>query len=235
MKFLAFALTILITSATWAAPQTIHFGCMAKLGSPLFLSVERIYKQAFEALGYHFHMSHAPSLRDAANAKSGRTDGSCARSLSFMKNRGENLVVVDVPLTKARFWAWSRSPDIKIFSFNDIVLHNYKIALRNGMVPIEVPLSKYPEIDPIRVTSSSQGLKLLAAGRIDLYIDERELILRPLNNMDIAAPIYHAGLLYEETVFPVLHQKHAGLADLLAQELRKQLSHDKAYLLPLTR
>lgn len=96
------------------------------------------------------------------------------------------------------------------------------------------PPSKYPEIDPTRVSSSSQGLELLAAGRIDLSVDERELILRPSNNMDIGAPIYHAGLLYEETVFPALHQKHATLADLLAQELRKQLNHDKAYLLPFT-
>jgi len=208
---------------------------MAKLDSPLFLSIQRIYKRAFEALDYDFLMSHAPSLRGAANANSGRTDGSCARSLTFMKNQGKNLIVIDVPLTKARYWAWSHSPEIKVASFDDIARHNYKIALRNGMAPIEIPLRQHPEINSIRVINSSQGLKLLAAGRVDLYIDERELILQPMQKTNISAPLYHAGLLHEETVFPVLHRKHAAIADAFTQQLRKQLNHDEAYLLPLSK
>jgi len=234
MKVLAVALTIFLTSASWAAPQTIHFSCMAKFDSPLFLSIQRIYKQAFEALDYDFLMSHAPSLRSAANSKSGRTDGNCARTLTFMKNGGTNLIVIDVPLTKARYWAWSLSPEVKVASFEDIARHHYKIALRHGMVPIEIPLSQYPEINSIRVINSSQGLKLLAAGRVDLYIDERELISHPMQKTKISVPLYHAGLLHEENVFPVLHRKHAAIADAFTQELRKQLNHNEAYLLPLS-
>ena len=203
--------------------NVMHFGCSAKPNSPPFQASFNVYKTAFKALGYDFIMSYVPTARGASNLKSGYFDGSCARSSTFIQVQAENIIVIEVPIAFTQMKVWSLSDSSKITSLDDIDKTNASVAIITGLVNLEERLKKHPNININRVTYPEQGLKLLASGRVDLYIGVQELAVHTLKNTLIDRPLYDAGLLFEETMYPVLHKKHSAIADAFTQELYKQL------------
>lgn len=211
--------------------NAIHFNCPVRRGSSVFQTVNKLYETAFSALGREFYMSYAPSARSIVNIKSGLVDGDCGRGDNFLKSEGgRDFVRVDAPVARVKYRVWSYSPDHLISNINDILKGHYSVAYRNG-VRIDELFKLYPSIKVYKTTSAEQALKMMAARRVDVFIDIDEVVVDLLQGTQLLEPIYNVGTLLEVDLYPVMHKKHSALAKQLSDKLKSQSSKENTYLL----
>lgn len=82
-------------------------------------------------------------------------------------------------------------------------------------------LDRQQGFQKIAVSTDSLGLKMLAAGRLDLYIGSGMQVATSLNRLALRRPIYLAGTLTTVEFYPHLHRRHQHLAAPLAAELKR--------------
>jgi ABC-type amino acid transport substrate-binding protein len=219
-------------SNTEKASDTIHFNCLLKPDSPLFQKAVSTYREAFSALGKSFFMTTALPGREIANIKSGLVDGSCGRSQNLVNAIGrKDIIIIDVPLANMEYRIWSLNKHLKILSAEDIISQKLSVGYRYGIIDLDDVFKKYPSIEKHRVIHVEQGLKMLAARRVDLFIDGKEPLITASHRITFNQSMYDLGVFLGNISYPILHSKHQDLAIPLTRELNKQKKENAKYLL----
>lgn len=217
------ALWLLMSSTLHAAP-TITFSCWIPPDVPLYSRVESLFRQAFEELGYEFEMHHRPNQRSLMEARTGTTDGECARTYRYAEQEPDSgLVRVDTMITRTSLEAWSHRTDLELSSVQDLHREPMRIGYVRGHVAVKniVEQQALPYLIP--VANSDNGFKMLSAQRLDLFIGTSVSTRQELEQLDLPNPIYSAGHLMDLRGHAYLHEKHRALAPKLARELSRLL------------
>jgi ABC-type amino acid transport substrate-binding protein len=189
-------------------------------GAGLLLSM--IYTEAFHQMGVELEIRSFPPARARAEAVAGNVDGELARAYAYEALQ-RTMMRVPEPGLIATTAAYVRDPHIRLDGWESLRGTTLRVEFRAGYAVIEQRLAALVPADHLSsVTNGEQGLKKLALGRTDVYVDNEEFVEPVLaGGMPEAASIYKAGVLDSEPVYAYLNKRHAGLARRLAEVLRK--------------
>lgn len=215
---------LLAFSSAAAAQPTITFSCWVHPDVPAYSRLEQLYRESFAALGYAFVMHHRPNQRSLMEAESGQTDGDCVRTHDYTEqNPDSRLIVVDTLLAQATLEAWSHHDGLTLSSTEDLYREEWRIGYERGHVAVQALINRHALPAVIPVVNSRSGLKMLAAGRIDLFIGTSVSIRQTIEQLDLPGPIYPAGDLMVLRGHVVMNERHQALAPRFAHELSKRL------------
>lgn len=190
---------------------------------PLGKLVDRIYRDAFGRLGLVFVYRYRPPLRGTLEAENGRVDGEMGRGADYGAAH-PNLVRVREPVLHLTLAAYTANPNITLGKWDDFRLKKYRTEYRMGMLMPKSRLTPRVQSDLLSsVPATLHGLKKLAAGRTDVYVDFEEYVeplLRAEQFMNIER-IVKAGTMERVAIHAYLANKHAKLEPRLSEVLRK--------------
>lgn len=216
---------LLLSAISLAEPRPhIVFSCWVPPSVPLHQGLNRLFTDAFDALGYDFTMHYRPNQRSLMEANAGISDGECARTLEYGQNNPEaNLVRVDALLARTSMEAWSHSTERTFESEQDLIREPLSIGYVRGHVVVKELIERLdlPRLTP--VTSTEHGLKMVSARRLDLFIGTSVSTRQELKNIDLTNPIYSVGHVLDIEGYAYLNEKHKLLLPALVRELSKRL------------
>lgn len=215
------------SSGAGAGRAGITLSCWLPPTAPTTGVLEEIYEQAFAELGYDLVMHYRPGQRALIEAESGVTDGECVRVHDYLERHPDsNLTKVDVLLSSSTLEFWSRDPDRKVTDLSELQGSDQRIGYTEGMVAIEA-LAEHPQLGSAQpVPSTRHALKMLSAGRLDLYLGVSREVHEEYHQLDVPAPLYPSGELFTLKGYLYLHKRHHDLVDELADALRARLPAD---------
>ena len=124
------------------------------------------------------------------------------------------LVRVEEPHFSARFAAYASRPLVVPNGWGSLAKVPYRIEYRMGNLKCETELP--PRVDPARLSmapNATLGLRKLAAGRTDLYIDGELLVEGLLRSAEFRGTSIHRVAVMEQlNGHAFLQPKHKALA-----------------------
>lgn len=180
-----------------------------------------IYAEAFRRLGYRLVVVPLPPLRATRMAEAGLIDGELERSTAYGATH-PGLVRIDQVSQILTLGAYVVDPGIRIERTDAFVKSPYRFEYRMGIRAAQAGVpGGIPESQISVIGSTEQGLRKLAAGRTDVYIDfdERVNLTMRLQPALQGGHIFRAGTLQEVRINAYLSRKRAALAPVLAAEL----------------
>lgn len=223
---LALALfAVFFVAAPAAEPRsTIVFSCWIPPSVPLHQRLSTLYTKAFDALGYDFEMYYRPNQRSLMEARAGVTDGDCARTDTYaQENPDMPLVRVEAQIASTSLEVWSSVPGLEINSLDGLAARDYRIGYVRGHVAVSSLMEHYPGLRLTSVTGTEHGLKMLNAGRLDLFLGTSVSTRQEIEALQLPATLYSAGHLMVLRGHPYLSREREALATRLAEELKKRL------------
>jgi hypothetical protein len=191
---------------------------------PLHQRLARLFTESFDALGYDFSMHYRPNQRSLMEANAGISDGDCARTLDYRDNNPEStLVRIDVLLARTSMEAWSRDPERTLSTEQDLTRESLRIGYVRGHVVVKEWIERHELPNLVSVTSTEHGLKMVSAGRLDLFIGTSVSTRQEMQDIDLSHPIYSAGHVLAIEGYAYLNEAHQALLPSLERELRKRL------------
>jgi len=184
-----------------------------------------LYTEAFRRLGKDFHYLELPLRRATLMARHSTIDGEAGRVGSYVF-AATDIERVPVRLWTARFVAISHDPAIKVTDWKDLKSMTGMVDYRRGVWITEHRLKRIRSGETINaVTSPTQGLKRLLAGRSRLYVDVEQQVNRTLAQPRFRnTPLYKAGVLASMPIYPYLVSRKRALVAPLTRVLRKMRS-----------
>jgi hypothetical protein len=184
--------------------------------------LDLIYREAFRRLGYNFKYLAYPARRATVLSDHGDVDGEIHRVADYGKVH-PNLVRVDEPHFSARFAAYASRPLAVSDGWDSLAQTRYRIEYRMGNLKCETELP--PRVDAARlstVASAALGLRKLAAGRTDLYIDGELMVEGLLRSPEFrSTSIHQVALMDQINGYAFLQLKHKALAGRLSATLAR--------------
>jgi polar amino acid transport system substrate-binding protein len=204
--------TIKIDSTT---NKLIVFSTGADENSLIFHQGYCLYSEIFKKLGYTFEGRSNPTERSLILANNGQVDGEGGRIVLIDTLKYPNLVKINEPVFTVKLAAYSTNNKIKINSWQSFSkINNLSIGYIFGSIETSNEIETFvPKPNLINITDTKQGCAMLAAGRIDIFIDVYEYMeyyLKADTNLkhsDIAC----VGEIKQYKVYPCLNKKHAKL------------------------
>lgn len=182
--------------------------------------LELIYAEAFRRLGYQLDYQAYPARRASALASAGDVDGEIHRFASYGK-ANPRLVRVDEPHFSGVFAAYAIRPLPLAAGWDALKDSGYLVEYRFGCEKCAAELA--PRVAPARlstVSSTVLGLRKLANGRTDIYIDGDFIVDANLHDSQLkGAAIRKLADMEEVGGYAFLHVKHRALAAQLAGTL----------------
>jgi len=181
-----------------------------------------VYSEMFRRLGIPVEFRDYPGKRASTEIDEGRVDGEPGRIKEYFEMHPQ-LIRIDEALFPLNFTAFAISPSIpKLNAWADLKGTSYHVAFNRGIRICEINLPKVVAPDKLTsVTDPVQGIKQLAAGHIDLYIDQESGILTLLRDPEFQGKsIRRVGVMERAFVYPYVHKKHADLVPKMRTVLR---------------
>ncbi len=143
----------------------------------------------------------------------GRVDGDAARVYSFGEHY-PNVIRVEEPVGWASFVAYANDPTIRLDGWKSLKGTAYRVAYARGAHICEVRLPEVVNPENLfTVTRWLQGLKMLQAGRIDIFIAAENDILLMLESDEYKDfDIRKVGVMEQVFAHPYFLKKHRNLA-----------------------
>lgn len=185
--------------------------------------LELVYLDAFQQLGVALEIRFFPAARAGAEALAGNVDGELARSLEYEATQN-TMVRVPEPTLYVATAAYAKRSDIQLPSgWEGLRGTSYRTEYRFGFSVTERKLmAVLPPARLSAVQNSETGLRKLALGRTDLYVDAAESIEPLLASPEfVNSGIHLAAVLQRGPLYAYLNKKHAHLAPRLAVILKK--------------
>lgn len=186
------------------------------------LLLNMIYTEAFRRMGVGLEIRSFPATRARVEALAGNVDGEVARAYEYGALQRSLVRVPEATLT-ATTSAYARDPAIHLDGWESLRGTLLRVEFRAGYAITEQHLEAVVPVDRLsRVATGEQGLKKLALGRSDIYVDNDEFVESVLAS-GLLGPvtIYKAGVLDHSPIYAYLNKRHAHLAERLADVLRK--------------
>lgn len=184
-------------------------------------------------------MSHAPSLRGISELNRGKADGDCGRSAQPIKTpHYENLIRVKTAIARSELSLWSRKPQSVPLTPDALLTTDYKIGVVRGSAAAK-RFIHLQQLKVIELTSATIGLKMLHAGRLDLFIADT-VVIPTILKQEPSLPTPHKALILEQGyMYPYLFETHDKITADLARVLKLTLAdpshpiHQYSNLAPL--
>gem|GEM_PF-1319994 len=206
------------------AQPSITFSCWVHPDVPAYSRLEALYREAFANLGYDFVMHHRPNQRSLMEAESGHTDGDCIRTHDYTEqNPDSRLIVVDTLVAQSTLQVWSHREGLTLTSTEDLHQEEWRIGYERGNVAVQALINQHSLPAVIPVVNSRSGLKMLSAGRIDLFVGTAVQIRQTHERITLPRPIYPAGDLMVLRGHAVMNERHQDLAPKFAEQLSRRL------------
>ena len=184
--------------------------------------IDLIFTEAFKRIGLELVFESYPAKRCSYLADEGMVDGELGRIYSY--NEGHpNLVRVEESITSIRWAAYSVDHEIRVDSWDSFKGTDYKVDYRRGLAKAELRLSEFVKKENLTALDMvTQGLKKLATGRTDIYVDVEETTTQYLVSEEFDhTEIRKIGLIEEETLHAFLHKKNKSYAPKLSGALKE--------------
>ncbi|SHM71310.1 hypothetical protein SAMN05192549_102294 [Duganella sacchari] len=182
-----------------------------------------IYTEAFRQLGVALEIRNYPASRASAEALAGNVDGEMVRNLEYQEMQ-QVLVRVPEPTMFVTTASYVHRPDVTpAAGWEGLRDTRYHVEYRAGYMVMGKKLAAVvPAANLTSVRSAQLGLRKLALGRIDLYVDNIEVV-EPLLSSDEfrTLGIRQASVIERSAVYCYLNRKHADLAGRLGVVLKK--------------
>jgi len=179
-----------------------------------------VLTEAFKRNGIEFKALHLPSLRSLESTNSGILDGELHRVSNFHEvSRGKypNLIKIDSDLVHVWVVAFS-TKNIKINSWKD--LKDYYVSYYRGRKNITAALQNVvPQKQIFRVNNDKKAFELLAAGRIDIVVTERNQGNKILSGYPEFSSISEVGQLQQSIIYSYINKKYKDLARKIATSI----------------
>ena len=185
----------------------------------------RLITEAFDRLGITLEYAVYPPLRASTLLHTGKIDVEGLRAAGY-EDDNPNAVIVRESILTTKYGMATVDPDIQLDRLADLENTNYRVEYLRGIEPLGDMLTDIvPEGYLFAITSPEQGLNKLLAGRSDVFIDFPGRISALKESLGLTlAGIRVAEFEDDIVVYPVLHRRHADLA----QPLQQVLSEMKA-------
>lgn len=182
-----------------------------------------IYRDAFGRLGREVVFTDYPAARASLELANGAVDGEGGRPLSYEAS-SPDIVRVRVPLFQVNYVAIARrNAHVTLAGWDSLADFKGIVAYKAGVYTTSTQLARVLKpAQLLALPDTERGLKMVAMGRCDLYVDEELSILSTLAQPELSQlPLAEAGVLGTPDVFCYLHRRHADLAlrlgDVIAQ------------------
>lgn len=218
-----FLLAALAWLPAWAQPaqHIVLTSAIEQVSAPKYRLLLLIYTEAFRQLGIGVQFRTVPAARAMAEAQAGNLDGELARGLEY-ESMQSSLVRVPEPAIIAALGAYARDPAIHLSSIEELRGASYRVECHSGYPVIEKMLTAViPSSQLSRISHTELGLRKVALGRTDIYIDAEDLVdpilaARPPELQEV----YKVGVMERKAIYAYLHRRHARLAERLGEVLR---------------
>lgn len=198
--------------ATTADPQKTY----------IFNWFRLIYTEAFRRLGLQLELTTYPTQRIGVLLEQGGIDGEVGRARVYGEAYPQ-LIRVDESVLDVDFALFAANPELKVAQLADLRGSSLVVGYRRGVVYCEQELgSVLPAAQIADVTQEEQGLRMLVAGRIDLFcgMDTAVWSAMELPTLRNNGPVRKAVSLQLSALYPYLHPKQAARAAPLAAALK---------------
>ncbi len=181
-----------------------------------------VFAEAFKRIDMELVFEHYPAKRCSYLAKEGLVDGDLCRIYSYNETY-TNLLRVDESIATVRWVAFSKDTRLHMDKWEDFKGTDFKVDYRHGLLKVENKLSRFVRKENLStVNEVNQGLKKLASGRSDIYVDVEETVKQYLVTDDFRnSKIRNIGVLEEETLHAFLHEKNASFVPKLSSSLKE--------------
>jgi hypothetical protein len=177
-----------------------------------------IYGDAFNQLGLPLEIRSYPAARAAVEAAAGNVDGELVRGPGY-----ETILLrVPEPTIFAKVTAYAARDIVLSPGWDSLRNTPYRVEYRLGYTVMGKKLAAV--VTPERlgtVRNAETGLRKLALGRIDLFVDNSETVDSILRRAEFDGSSIHAvSELERMPVYAYLHPRHANLLEPLAAILK---------------
>jgi len=208
--------------------QTVVFTTIFPPSMPFFSKMSSIYTEAFRRMGYGFKLISQPGERAMVDANQGIVDGEAGRISKIDKEKYANLIMVPFPITTMQDGAYSTDHSIKINGWESLAGKPYKVGLLKGIKSVEQKLSLYVDkSNIITLSDTEQCVKMLQAGRIDLFIVGTQIEDSTFMHNDAYKEVKRVGIVETKVLYPWFHKRHKNLIRPLADTLKTMKSEGR--------
>lgn len=220
MKLLLVSLLFTLSVSLFA--DNFKLSTSVEKDTSTFNALLSVYKEIFKRLGNHtVTLETLPAERALLSANSGDYDGDSSRIKGMVKSY-PNLIEVPTPITKIDVSVYTVNP--KITSITPKNAKNYSMVYVRGTKAAEALLKMFNP-DTISVTYTNESaLKMLIAGRSDIYIQTGRLADDQIKKDGLKEIIKLPIPIYESSAHLILNKKHAMLIpaiDKVIQDMEK--------------
>jgi hypothetical protein len=185
----------------------------------------KLISEAFGRLGITLEYAVYPPLRATTLLKTGNIDVEGLRAANYEDDNPDAVIVRESILT-TKYGMATINPEIQLDRLSDLEGKSYRVEYLRGVEPLGDKLNDVvSEGYLFAITSPGQGLHKLLAGRSDVFIDFPGRLSALIESLDLSLAGIHVNEFEDDIiVYPVLHRRHANLA----QPLQEVLSEMKA-------
>lgn len=215
---------IILCGASLAAGRAVIFAYSEEdRDTPMIQFYTAKYTEAFKRLGMTYAMAYYPKVRCSYVANAGvEVDGEPGRVHDYSA-KYPNMIRIDEPSNYLQFTAYAVDPSVRLETWDDFRGDKYRVLYVSGVVFIASNLTSRVSHDHLSdVTTIEQGLRMLAAGRADVFVAPKQTasLLIKAGGADFAN-IREVKILDERPVYAYLHTKNADLVQPLEEVLRQ--------------
>jgi hypothetical protein len=206
-----------LVSSDTGFTKTITFACSLKENGAGFHVLDKLYRGAFNALGFNFAMKYIPAARIDYELISGSIDGVCLRMTSKTVKPDYNLVAVNHIITSAPLQLWSHN--IQEIMDEYVPIDQSVLAYVRGVKAAESFVEKHPNLKTLKANDADQLLKYIAGRRADYALDFDLSLMSSMNNIKLFDRLYYVGQIDEYKMRPYLAPEFAHLSQPMAEYL----------------
>ncbi|BFM15336.1 hypothetical protein R50073_15190 [Maricurvus nonylphenolicus] len=202
--------------------ESIVIACPVGKSDKLYQVVETLYQPVFEKLALQLELLEAPTSRAVSLLVNGSIDGMCGiNPLLLTGEQLEHLIRIDVPVAISRLEVWSHTPADVEHIDSLLGRKDVRVGHMRSQTTVENYLKALGVKSAVALNNARQGLKMLAANRLD-YVIIPHLYHRQ-EQSSLVDRFHRVGIIGETTIYPYLHKSHTDLAADLNRELELHL------------
>lgn len=180
-----------------------------------------IYTEVFARLGLKLEVKSYPLKRASTVADEGLVDGETIRVYAYA-NVHPNLIRVEESTIPLKLVAYTgKSAVSKRGGWESLKGTNFRAEYARGALISQTNLERVLKPEQISsITEAIQGLRKLASGRTDIYVDDETVVLPLLALPEFKSRITVVGIMDETPLHLYMHKRHANLVPKLAEAIK---------------
>lgn len=211
MRKLTFGLILFVLAVFISQGQTLVMGA----GDEATAGFSTIFADLVGELGYDVKVEIYPAGRSLEKANAGELDGELLR-VAAIADQYPNLRIIGVPMTEIVIAAYTKKGYAELSGPADLA--GKKVAVsRNAKAAMQVSANA----NQIFVQNEEQGLKMVNAGRADIFVGTATTTDSVLANLGLPDVLKQNTPMLELGIYNWLHKKHEALVPKIEELLRQ--------------